>query len=436
MELTNVPLSPKTIPNTNDVSALSNENEEKAINEQSLCTLKLIIGSIVQSADMDAVYEACVKCDQNTVLLIKDIFSKIMPADTFTLGYLRIDLKDNGIYKLENNCRGLALIQCSEDSNDTEMACFVGYKLEHFLGNFNSHNPHVCVDEFVYVEEEKMDEGFVVVEPEKGRNLFISRSKIKTVEPNVGVERVTSTDSEESSSDFIELGNDSAEIAPDYELDILRNTMREKHPTLKIADFAGGSISIAIQKFVELNVKEGQGKYGENNEFTCKDFTVYSAIAGAEKAKQFIEQHKNDNKLALIPYGVNERTFGEDHMVLLAVKNGESVIVDPKRGWFLGDGVPEEYIKKLKWQGFFDTTNCGFYVYHMITTAITASLDNNFKLENNNKSFGSNLRTFFKNGQPPQPEEIHEGIHKMIDTLSTVEESKTNSSATISVESI
>jgi len=66
---------PSTFHDQNNIGALSKENQEDAIEERSFCTLKLIIGSILHSDDMSAVYEGCSENDANTVALIKNIFS-------------------------------------------------------------------------------------------------------------------------------------------------------------------------------------------------------------------------------------------------------------------------------------------------------------------------------------------------------------------------
>lgn len=427
MELS-LPSPRSTFHDPNNIGAFSNANQERAIEERSFCTLKLIIGSILYSDDMSAVYEACFENDSITVALIKNIFSKIIPANMSSSSSIEIDLGVNGKYKIENNCRGMAIKRCGDNFDNKEVACFVGYQLEHFLSNFiHSNALHLSVAEFVLVPEEiTVDGGFLLMPKEEREIRHVSFSSNK-INEKVGSEWGISTVCQEDFSDFIELDHDNADAVPDFELENLRHTMQEKQPRLKITGVVGGSISLAVQKFVEFAVGEKAcERIGEGSELIFDDLIVYPAIQGEEKAKQFIEQHKNDNKLALIPYGVNKRTFGEDHMVLLAVKNGENVIIDPKRGWFLGDVVPEERIKKLKWQSLSDTTNCGFYVYHMITTAITASLDNRFKLENNRKSFGSNLCAFFKNGPPPQPEEIHDRIRR--DLLQSPDESERLSS--------
>lgn len=177
-----------------------------------------------------------------------------------------------------------------------------------------------------------------------------------------------------------------------------------------------GLFEFALDTFIQAT--NGAKACVTGNQFITDDFIIYNhAIQGEDEANQFIADHIGTDKLILAPYGVNNRILGEAHFVLLAIKGNQIAIIDPKYGIDLGDAVHSDYIKGLHWQDLFDIKNCGFYVYHMLTVAIKASLGNKFPKTVGQGSLCNDLKTFFKpeNQADPTPKSIRADIRKILD---------------------
>lgn len=152
--------------------------------------------------------------------------------------------------------------------------------------------------------------------------------------------------------------------------------------------------------------------------FSFPDFDLYPLISddlskGEAHAKNFIASHMKDGRLVLVPYVVKGRSIGEDHIVLLAVKGNQSTMLDPKNGWFLGDAVSSDRKESMGWQKLLDTTNCGFYVYLMITKAIAASMNGDFVKSTRDGKLGSDLLTFFSGIKDHDPKDIRADMRQL-----------------------
>jgi len=183
-------------------------------------------------------------------------------------------------------------------------------------------------------------------------------------------------------------------------------------PKLKIPELGDKGFDVEINKFLLKNffhiVK--MAEWNRDAFISTPDFDVHPLISGEAAAMQFIASHAIDINLVLVPYVVTKRIIGEDHVVLLVVKGNQNRIIDPKFGFFLGNAVQDKCIQSLKWQGIMDTTNCGFYVYHMITCAIIASMNGTINLYSNDELNG--VIKFISRLPAPEPKEIRREMYK------------------------
>lgn len=240
-----------------------------------------------------------------------------------------------------------------------------------------------------------------------------------------------------SNSLFLQEESSGSEIDDIEEFDIIADSVKNNSeiPTYLDSNLIDGKLgengfSQEIDKFISKKfpkiyaVFEDLERRGENYK-SFGDFDLYPIISGEDALKKFILAHSKDANLVLVPFVATERNllvprmlaYGniwENHVVLLAVKGGKAVLIDPKRGWYVvKDAVPDNCVKSLEWQGLSDSTNCGFYVYHMITSAITASVQGSFRSVSTNDKWDSNLVAFFKKGKTPDPENIKAGMRAL-----------------------
>jgi hypothetical protein len=104
---------------------------------------------------------------------------------------------------------------------------------------------------------------------------------------------------------------------------------------------------------------------------------------------------------------------------LLAIKSEQSVVIDPKFGHVLGIIKKHASIRGLNWQNLGDFTNCGFYVYHMIISAITAPVESRISDAISGGQLADGLKQFFKSMNEPTPDEIRENMIRLYDPQPT-----------------
>jgi hypothetical protein len=355
--------------------------------------IKLVVGNLSHSeADIEEIIKACQeKPDEQR--LIQAILSEVDKyTDQPDLKSIEIDLQADGKFRLENSDEGIVLIKCSDNykDQDTKLGIMPNCNLEQFLENRTLLKGFSIVDARTKTPENLEGDFFLVNE----------KSKQEDFEEFLVMDDKASKDTEPENA---------------YLNELIKKTSSTK------STLGSGIFEVALNAFV--GASDEAGHCVNKDQIVTKDFVIYNhVIQGEVEAKKFIEAHQKDNALVLVPYGVTDRDHGENHLVLLAIKGNETAIIDPKFGIDIGQAVPKKDIVGLKWQGMFDVNNCGFYVYHMLTMAITASLGQQFYAGKEEGSLCADLSDFFKQEEKePTPESIRNAIRKIIEPMDSPE---------------
>lgn len=283
-----------------------------------------------------------------------------------------IDVGQGGKYQLVEVDGGLSIRKLNENNTHNELVYLSDYNLERFFKRFHTAKINQIVGSFELVDTEQ-----------------------EMVEPlDIGVlsnSNQANTSNEErlhDSTDGYELiGTSAVTQTPAY--------------LLEGSKLGEESFGESIDIFLKQNKFDNPKK--EDGTIAFNDFVLYPLMSNDDEVKKIVDDHKKDESLILMPY-LLKRNFIRDHVVLLAVGRGVSTIVEPKFGSFYAIG-PDKTIQ-LYWQYLTDDINCGFYVYHMITSAIMATRDG---------KFNPDLDAFFtcKEKDEPQPTQVRERMRRL-----------------------
>ncbi len=272
----------------------------------------------------------------------------------------------NGIYfKLTDQGNGhIDINSCDQDGNSNKAYCLEmfgyskGFSLQNLLDSVSTSKDAITIVMQPLSEENSAEEDeFTLID-----------SANPEVPSTPGVEKAKGgMDLEPSDWDLLDTSRTDLDQMTSYQA-----ASKKQHTKLNSVKF-NQHFSEFIQKTFSGSFRKDECGYTFNDDDPASQsplLYVGSVLEDIGLANRFIQQADREGIPAVAPYIVKERgLFFEDHIVLLVRVNKKPWLIDPKNGFSL-PGMGEKKVKRLYWQSFSDTENCGYYVFHLLTTLI------------------------------------------------------------------